>query len=151
MSYTPEAKDMRQYKRYQMDETQIHVKMGFADEVKIQNISLGGISVKADRRMNIGKEYPLKLGSKEETITTKGIVVWALLSESKADAKGNIIPIYSYGLKFTNDTKEQINSFIASIEENRKEADKQRGINLQADEFIDLSVQFKDVLEIFAH
>ena len=151
MSYTPETKDMRQYKRYQMDETQIHVKMGFADEVKIQNISLGGISVKADRRMNIGKEYPLKLGSKEETITTKGIVVWALLSESKADAKGNIIPIYSYGVKFINDTNEQINSFIAFIEENKKEADKQKSINPQANEFIDLSVQFKDVLEIFAH
>lgn len=151
MSYPTDIKDMRLHKRYQMDETQIHVKMAFADEVKIQNISLGGISVKADRRMNIGKEYPLKLGSKEETITTTGRVVWALLSESKADAKGNIIPIYSYGLKFINDTNEQIKSFIAFIEENKKEADKQRGINPQVNEFIDLSVQFKDVLEIFAH
>ena len=151
MSYSADVIDMRQHNRYQMDETEIHVKMSFADQVRILNISLGGISVKADRRMNIGKEYLLTLARQENTITTKGIVVWALLSNSQADSKGNVVPIYSYGLKFTNDTKEQINSFIASIEENRREADKQRGINLQADEFIDLSVQFKEALEIFAH
>ncbi len=149
MSYTPEAKDMRQYKRYKMDETEIHVQLAFANEVKIHNISLGGISLKADRRINIGKEYLLKLEYKKSEITTKGIVVWSLLSNSQADSKGNIIPIYSYGLKFTNDTKEQINSFIASIEENKKEADKQRGVDVQASEFIDLSVQFKEILEVF--
>jgi hypothetical protein len=151
ISYTADVRDMRQHNRYQTDETEIHVKMGFADEVQIQNISLGGIAVKADRRMNIGKEYLLKLAGKESSITTKGIVVWALLSESKADSKGDIIPIYSYGLKFTSDTNEQINSFIASIEEYKKEVDKQKGINLQSDEFIDLSLQFQEVLEIFEH
>jgi len=56
MSYTPEAKDMRQYKRYKMDETEIHVQLAFANEVKIQDISLGGLSFKTDRRINIGKE-----------------------------------------------------------------------------------------------
>ena len=151
MSYTSEANDMRQHNRYKMDETEIHVKLALANEVKVHNISWGGISLKADKRINIGKEYLLKLAYKKSEITAKGIVVWALLSNSQADSKGNVVPIYSYGLKFTNDTKEQINSFIASIEENRREADKQRGINLQADEFIDLSVQFKEALEIFAH
>ncbi len=132
-----------------MDETEIHVQLAFANEVKVHNISLGGISLKADKRINIGKEYLLKLEYKKSEITAKGIVVWSLLSNSQADSKGNIIPIYSYGLKFTNDTKEQINSFIASIEENKKEADKQRGVDVQASEFIDLSVQFKEILEVF--
>jgi hypothetical protein len=52
-------------------------------------------------------------------------------------------------LKFTNETKEQVKSFMALIEENKKEADKQRGVDVQADEFIDLSVQFKEILEVF--
>jgi len=151
MSDTPEAKDMRQHKRYKMDETEIHANLAFGNEVKIHDISLGGISLKADRRINIGKEYLLKLEYKKSEIATKGIVVWSLLINSQADSKGNVIPIYLCGLKFTNDTNEQINSFIAFIEENKKEADKQRGINLQADEFIDLSIQFKEVLEIFEH
>jgi hypothetical protein len=151
MSDTPEAKDLRQHKRYKMDETEIHVKLAPAHEVQINDISLGGISLKADRRINIGREYLLKLAYKKSEITARGIVVWSLLSDSRADPKGNVIPIYSYGFKFTNETKEQISSFIALIEENRKEADKRRAINLQDDEFIDLSVQFKEVLEIFEH
>jgi Tfp pilus assembly protein PilZ len=126
-----------------------HLKMAFADAVQIQKIGLGGISVKAERRMNIGKEYILKLENKKNIITTKGIVVWALLSESKADSKGNIISIYSHGLKFTNDTNEQIERFMDVIDENKKETDEQRTVSLQANEFIDLSVQFKEVLEVF--
>ena len=149
MSYTSQVKDMRQNKRYKMDEMEIRTKMAFADEVVIQNIGLGGISVKADRRMNFGKEYLLKLESGKRNITAKGVVIWSLLSESRVDSKGNIIPIYSYGLKFTNETKEQIKSFIAFIEENKKGTDEQRDINLQASEFIDLSLQFKEELEIF--
>jgi PilZ domain len=151
MSYTSDAKDMRQHKRYKMDDTEIHVKLSLANEVKINDISLGGISLKANTRINIGKEYLLKLVYRKSEITAKGVVVWSLLSDSQADSKGNVIPIYSCGLKFTNDTKERINNLIALIEENKKEADKQRGIHHRADEFIDLSMQFKEVLEIFEH
>jgi len=149
MSNTPEAKDMRQYKRYKMDETEIRIKLAFANEVKIHDISLEGLSFKTDRRINIGKEYHLKLAYNKSDITTKGIVVWSVLSNSQTDSKGNVIPIYSCGLKFTNETKEQVNIFMALIEENKKEADKQRGVNVQASEFIDLSVQFKEILEVF--
>jgi hypothetical protein len=149
MSYTSDLRNRRQYKRYQMDEAEIHVKMAFANEVQIQNISLGGISIKADRRMNIGKEYFLKLESKKSAITTKVIVIWSLLTESRADAKGNIIPIYLYGLKLINDENEQIKSFTDFINEHKKEDDAPRNTNLQTNEFIDLSVQFKEALEVF--
>lgn len=149
MSYTPEAKDMRQYKRYKMDETEIHVKLAFANEVKIHDISLGGLSFQTDRRINIGKEYHLKLAYNKSDITTKGIVVWSVLSNSQTDSQGNVIPIYSCGLKFPTETREQVKIFMALIEEKKKEADKQRGVNVQAGEFIDLSVQFKEILEVF--
>jgi PilZ domain len=149
MSYTSQAKDMRQHKRYTMDETEIHVKLAFANEVRIHDISVEGISLKADRRMTIGREYLLKLKYKKSEISTNGIVVWALLSKSQADSKGNIIPTYSYGLKFKNTANEQIKQFIDLIEKPNKEDNEQRSINLQKSEFIDLSVQFKEVLEVF--
>jgi hypothetical protein len=149
MPYTSEAKDMRQRKRYKMDETEIHGKLAFANEVKIHDISLGGISFKADRRINIGKEYLLKLKYKESEISAKGLVVWSVLSESQADSKGNVIPIYSCGLKFNNASNEQIKQFIDLIEKHSQEDNEQRNINLQAEEFIDLSVQFKEVLAVF--
>jgi hypothetical protein len=149
MPYTPEAQDMRQRKRYKMDETEIHGKLAFANEVKIHDISLGGMSLKADRRINIGKEYLLKLKYKETEISAKGVVVWSVLSESQADSKGNVIPIYSCGLKFNSPSNEQIKQFIGLIEKNYKEDNEQKDIDLQAEEFLDLSVQFKEVLAVF--
>jgi glycine cleavage system protein P-like pyridoxal-binding family len=75
--------------------------------------------------------------------------VWSVLSESQADSKGNVIPIYSCGLKFNNASNEQIKQFIDLIEKHSQEDNEQRNINLQAEEFIDLSVQFKEVLAVF--
>lgn len=132
-----------------MDAKGVHVKLAFANTVTIHDISLGGISLKTDRRINIGKEYHLKLVYKKSVITAKGIAVWSLLGNSHADAKGNVVPEYSCGLKFTNDTKEQIKNFIALIEENSKKADKQSGINDQAGESIDPSAELKEVLGVF--
>ena len=149
MPYTPEAQDMRQRKRYKMDETEIHGKLAFANEVKIHDISLGGLSLKTDRRINIGKEYLLKLKYKENEIAAKGIVVWSLLSKSQTDSKGNVIPIYSCGLKFTNYSDEQIKHFIDLIEKQNRKDNEQKNISLQTEEFIDLSVEFKEVLEVF--
>jgi len=65
MSNTSEAKYMRQHNRYKMNETEMHVKLVFANEVKINDISLGGVSFKADRRINIGKQYLLTLEYKK--------------------------------------------------------------------------------------
>ena len=149
MPYTSEAQDMRQRKRYKMDETEIHGKLAFANEVKIHDISLGGISLKADRRINIGKEYLLKLKYKGTEISAKGVVVWSVLSESQADSKGNVIPIYSCGLKFNSSSNEQIKEFIGLIEKNYKEENEQKNIDLLAEDFFDLSVQFKEVLAVF--
>jgi Tfp pilus assembly protein PilZ len=148
MSYTSEPKDMRQRKRYIMDETEINAKLAFANEVKIHDISMGGISLKADRRFNIGKEYLLKLEYKKSEISAKAIVVWSVLSESKADSKGNVIPIYSCGLKFINSSDEQIKQIINLIEKQSRKDNDEKNISLQTEEYIDLSVQFKEELEI---
>jgi len=44
-----------------MEVVDITGKMMFADEVNIIDISVGCFSLKADRRLNIGHEYALKM------------------------------------------------------------------------------------------
>jgi hypothetical protein len=144
-----ETNDKRQYKRYKIDEKEILVKLAFANEVKIYDISLGGISLRADRRINIGKEYLLKLKYRENEISAKGIVVWSVLSQSEADQRGNVIPIYSCGLKFDSSSNEKIKQFIDLIEKDSMPYNEQKDISPQKDDFIDISVQFRDVLEVF--
>jgi len=109
--------DKRQYKRFTVDVMDMHGKMVLADDVKILDISLSGISLKADRRLNIGCNHMLNIEDKGNILTVKGKVIWSLLSENKDGKHGEIVPIYTAGMKFADITKKkkmEIAEFIAA-------------------------------------
>ncbi len=81
--------DKRRHKRFTVNVLEVNGNMMFATEVKVIDISIGGISLKANRRLNIGSDYALKLDGKNRVIALKGAVVWSSLRESKAGPDGN--------------------------------------------------------------
>jgi c-di-GMP-binding flagellar brake protein YcgR len=101
-----ESREQRRYKRFAVDIMDINSRMVFANEVEILDISLGGVSVRVDRRLNIGNEYSLKIEDRARTICLKGVVVWSLLSEMRKSAGGEMAPIYTVGMKFADISKE---------------------------------------------
>jgi hypothetical protein len=110
--------ERRRHKRFTADILDMKENMMFARSVKILNISTGGILFKADRRLNIGRHYILNLADKDGHLTLKGIVVCSTLSESRKDPTGNIIPVYTAGMKLTKVSDEKkmlkiINCIIA--------------------------------------
>ncbi len=108
-------KDKRRYKRFSVDILGINGKMLFANAVEILDISLGGVSLKVDRRLNIRTEYALKMGSGDQVISVKGSVVWSKISGTKRGSKGDVIPIYSAGMRFsgvTGEKAEELSRFI---------------------------------------
>ncbi|MFZ3138694.1 MAG: PilZ domain-containing protein [Thermodesulfovibrionales bacterium] len=109
--------DRRQYKRFTDDVMDMYGKMVLADDVKILDISLSGISLKADRRLNIACNHMLNIEDKGNILTVKGRVIWSLLSENKDGKQGEIVPIYTAGMNFTDITKKkkkEIAEFIAA-------------------------------------
>ena len=116
--------EKRRYKRFSVDIMEINGKMVLASYVKILDISIGGVSFKANRRLNMGSEYPLKMENKGRELTVKGIIVRSTLSESIEDSRGNIVPVYSVGMQFTDTSEEKIKEIEAFILNNMKEADK---------------------------
>jgi hypothetical protein len=114
----------RQYERFSVDILEINGKMMFAKEVKILDISLGGVSLKADKRLNLGNEYTLKIEGKGKTLSIKGVVVWSWLSESREDDRGNLIPIYTAGMKFTDISDESLRAVGDFLDENRLDTDR---------------------------
>ncbi|MBE0427018.1 MAG: PilZ domain-containing protein [Nitrospirae bacterium] len=87
----------------------------FTNDVKMINISIGGVLLKTDRRMNIEKTYTLELKNKSKFLTLQCNVVWFTLSESYKDPFKNIIPIYTVGMNFTDVSSEkmkEISDFI---------------------------------------
>ncbi|OGW37257.1 MAG: hypothetical protein A2Y97_02070 [Nitrospirae bacterium RBG_13_39_12] len=112
-------KERRRYKRFKVDLMEINSRLVLARNVKIINISIGGISLKVDRILNIGSEHTLRIEGKGKALNINCIVIWACLTESTEDSKGNIIPIYTAGMKFRNVSDEKIIE-IADFIENLK-------------------------------
>lgn len=121
--------EKRRHKRYGVNELDISGKMMFATEVKILDISIGGVSLKADRRLNIGSEYTLKLEDKDRVTTVRGVVVWSSISGTREGPKGDMIPVYTAGMKFTNILNERITELINFIEDHQKDKHKEHRLS----------------------
>jgi PilZ domain len=120
--------EKRRYKRYALDIYDIHSEMLFAKEVKILDISISGVSLKADKRMDINREYALKISSREKVLVFKGKVIWSLLSGNMQGAGGDSIPIYTAGLKFSDITTEKLKEIVDFIEDHKREKDRQEDV-----------------------
>jgi len=108
--------EKRRYRRFRVDVMEINGRMVFADDVTILDISTRGISLKADRRLNIGTEYALKMEEKGNSLTVKGSIVWSVLSETREVPGGDIVPVYTAGMKFTDVTGEKSLEIMNFIE-----------------------------------
>ncbi len=122
-------KDRRRTDRLIVDNNKINGKMLFSNMLIIRDISIDGISFKTDKRVNIGSEYTLKIEDKEKKITVKGIIVWSQLNESKIDIKGNVVPIYTIGMKFNINNNEVQNEIWQLVEKYKKDLNKNVNVN----------------------
>jgi len=130
----------RRYERFPVDNDEMNSSMALADHVQVLDISEGGISLKADIRLNIGRQYTLTIKSKLNVATVKGIIVWSSLIEHKEDAKGNIVPIYKAGLQFTNISQEAIHEIIGSLRQT-----KQAGNIRNNSEYVNFGLEYLDI------
>jgi c-di-GMP-binding flagellar brake protein YcgR len=101
---------------------EINGKMILADKVEIIDISLGGVALKTDRRLNVGKEYLIKLGDKGKSIDVKGIIVRCELSTIEERRNGARVSIYTAGMMFKDVSPDTIADFLNSVEQDKKEA-----------------------------
>jgi len=112
--------DRRQQKRVVVEVLNLKGKIMCTNNVKVLDISSGGISIKADRRLNIGSSYLFKLEDKGEVLTIRGTVVYSKLRESRQGSNGDIVPVYVAGLKFTTVSDEKKINDIINFMENRQ-------------------------------
>lgn len=110
-------KERRRYPRFAVEIMDLNGKILFANEVKILDLSVGGVLIKADKRLNIGRNYVLRIESRGKKLNVQGTVVRCMLSESQK-VQGNIIPIYTAGMQFTNLTSEKMNEIADFIRQN---------------------------------
>ena len=80
--------DRRRYKRIRVEHMGVNSEMPSASYVKIVDISKNGVFVKADRKLDIGKKYSLKIEYENEVLFVKAVVVWSLLEDNVEVADG---------------------------------------------------------------
>jgi len=111
----------RREKRFKLDDLKVSCKMMFATKVQIIDVSVDGVSLSVDRRLNIGKEYALKLADEHKVFSVKGVVMWSSLKEGRKGTSQTVIPIYSAGMKFSHKTAEETVALLDFIRHNAKE------------------------------
>jgi curved DNA-binding protein CbpA len=149
---TDEVQRKRRYVRFQVNDAGVNGEICFAEEVNLVDISMSGIALKVDRRLKLGREYLLSLHAKDKVISVQAEVVRSILSESKTDPAGNIVPLYFVGMEFKNmshQEREALAEFINSHKIDEVKIDTGRilsGTRLHARFHMDLPD--KNVLEL---
>jgi Tfp pilus assembly protein PilZ len=93
-------KERRRYKRFIIEGMDVQCRTFFATEVKILNISFGGVALSLNKRLNMGEEYTLKIESESNTISLKGVVAWVKMTSLTREVKGKKFPIFEVGMRF---------------------------------------------------
>lgn len=112
----------RRHKRFEIDEA-VHGNMLFASEVRIIDISLGGLCIEVNRRLNIGREYTVKVEDNGKAIILKGTVMWSVISDMKKSSDEEITPMYKAGIEFRNSLTEKQKELLAFIDSHKKNKD----------------------------
>jgi len=111
----------RRHKRYYLELNDVKGKMSLSDNVEILDIGLGGVAFKADRRLNPGREYTIKLQDKGKTLNVSGTIVRSELKGIEARDDGESVSIYAAGMQFKDGSADQVADFLKSMVQNRKE------------------------------
>jgi hypothetical protein len=117
-------RDRRRSKRYNVDT--IHGNLLYSTDINIVDISLGGVAIETSKRLNISKEYSLKIKYKDSILNLRGIIVWSLLSRTKTQKTGEVVPVYKAGMKFAPSMDEKTRELMKFIEENKTETIEKR-------------------------
>ena len=113
-------RNMRKHKRFKLDVLDLSSKMSLVGKVKLIDISEDGVAIKADRKLNIGKECLMMLGYEGKHINVKGMVVRSELSGIEEKADGETITMYSVGIFFKDESAGTVKEFLDSIGNNKK-------------------------------
>ena len=118
--------DKRQYPRYVVEG--VEGTLMFTTHVDVLNISINGVALKANRRLEIGREYILRLEYKDRTVSVNGVVVWSVLSELTDGPHAEKVPVYKAGMRFTDIISDKMARLLEFIESHKLSQDERLNI-----------------------
>ena len=106
----------RRHRRFMVDVMEIQSSAVFTSEVLLYDISISGVSLITDRKLDIGKEYALRIMEKDLDIPLQGRVVWASENTAAQCREEYAHLTYAAGLSFTSLPEETITNLKKFVE-----------------------------------
>lgn len=110
-------KEKRKHKRFLV--TGVHGTVIYPSDLDVLNISIDGAAIETSKRLELNREYTLRIKYKETILSLKGCVVWSILGYKENKDTKEIIPVYRAGIKFTDTLHEKTNILLNFIEGNK--------------------------------
>lgn len=116
--------ERRKYKRYNVEGMQGYLYM--LSELVIKNISIGGMAIETEKRLDIEREYSFKIRDGGDSISLKGRSVWSFLGQAEEKDTGNLIPVYKTGIMFTDLLDSRVEMVLNFIDKNKMSTSERR-------------------------
>lgn len=141
-------KEQRRYKRYKVGS--IHGNILYSADFNIVNISLDGAAIETTKRLNIDREYTLKIKSKANILDLRGLVAWSILSHTETKKSGEVVPVYKAGVRFTNVQGGRSGDLLKFIDENKSKTIEKRmlGVRFKVKKADDTIIDHSDEYDI---
>ncbi len=110
--------NQRRHTRYRLDVMEINGKMSLVDKVEIVDISLSGVSLKVDKKLQLGREYVIRLGERKKEFDVKGVLVRSEVSEIEDKASGKVV--YAAGMMFNGGQLDKLATFLYALDQKKK-------------------------------
>lgn len=117
--------DRRQFQRFTADVLDIHGRSVFAKAARILDMSVGGVMVNTDTKLNKGKKCILRVREEESVLDLESVVAWSSLYENPEVSGSDLVPPYNTGLRFTDVSSATTKKITRFIENHAQAIDRQ--------------------------
>lgn len=107
--------NMRRHRRFAVDVMDIRSNAVYASEVVIIDISITGVSLLTDRKLERGMEYSLRILNNDLDLPIRGTVIWCMENATAEKRNEDAHLKYAAGLQFADLKQETISRLVRFI------------------------------------
>lgn len=106
--------DKRLHRRFGMELLDINGSLNMESKAEILNMSFGGVGLRMDRRLSVGKDFVFTLENNGTSIDMVTTVVRCTLKGFEEKPDGKRASVYTTGMKFDEGSTERVADFVRS-------------------------------------
>jgi hypothetical protein len=107
-------RDKRRCKRLNVEDLNMNGEMAPANYMKITDMSIDGLSIETDKKLDVGEEHVLYMQYEGHTLTVKGSVAWSTLMRNRGNDKADTAPVYKAGMRLSI-PPDEMRKFIKAV------------------------------------